>query len=81
MPVTVELGDLSHGGCYFRGVAAPMGAKLAFGFVLPGRRVCVASARVIRVDAGGFAATLDRTNASFDGFMTELGVDPTARAA
>ncbi|MEO5767466.1 MAG: PilZ domain-containing protein [Polyangia bacterium] len=72
MPVTVELRDISHGGCYFRGATAPAFARLAFGFVLPQRRVCVAHGRVLRVDGGGFAITIDRSNDVFTDFLTDL---------
>lgn len=72
MPVTVELRDISLGGCYFRGAAAPRSARLAFGFVLPERRVCVARGRVLRVDGDGFAITIDRSNTVFNQFLTDL---------
>ena len=82
MPVTVELRDISHGGCYFRGAVAPRFARLAFGFVLPEKRVCVARGRVLRVDDNGFAITIDRSNESFIEFLTDLsGPTDTARAA
>jgi hypothetical protein len=72
VPVTVELRDISHGGCYFRGASAPAFARLAFGFVLPERRVCVARGRVLRVDGGGFAITIDHSNDVFTNFVTDL---------
>lgn len=71
-PATVELRDISHGGCYFRGVTAPPYARLAFGFVLPERRVCVARGRVLRVDGGGFAITIDSSNDVFRDFLNGL---------
>ncbi|MES1204772.1 MAG: PilZ domain-containing protein [Pseudomonadota bacterium] len=71
-PLTVELADVSEGGCYFRGAAAPATAKLAFGFVLPDRQVCVAAGKVLRVDDRGFAATIDRANGTFTHFFLEL---------
>ena len=72
MPVTVEMRDISHGGCYFRGAAAPASARLAFGFVLPERRMCVARGRVLRVDGNGFAVEIDRSNETFTDFLTDL---------
>ena len=72
MPVTVELRDISHGGCYFRGASAPPSAKLAFGFVLPERRMCVARGRVLRVDRNGFAVGIERSNETLTGFLTDL---------
>jgi hypothetical protein len=82
MPVTVELRDVSHGGCYFRGVTPPSFARLAFGFVLPERRVCVAGGRVLRIDNNGFAVVIDRSNETFTNFLNDLsGPVPTIRAA
>lgn len=81
MPVTVELRDISHGGCYFRGASAPAFARLAFGFVLPERQVCVARGRVLRVDDGGFAITIDQSNETFTDFLTGLSGATAAPAA
>lgn len=81
LPVTAELGDLSPGGCYFRGVAAPVAAKLAFGFVLPGRQVCVAGGQVLRVDTAGFAVAINRANSAFFDFLASVSLGPGARAA
>ncbi len=81
VPVTVELQDLSLGGCYFRGAAAPPSAKLAFGFVLPERQLCVARGKVLRVDGNGFAATIDRANGGFTDFISGLSGAVIARAA
>lgn len=81
MPVTVEMRDISHGGCYFRGAAAPTSARLAFGFVLPERRVCVARGRVLRVDGNGFAVEIDRSNETFTDFLTDLSGPVTAARA
>lgn len=80
--VTVEMRDISHGGCYFRGATAPTSARLAFGFVLPERRMCVARGRVLRVDGNGFAVEIDRSNETFTDFLTDLsGPVTTTRAA
>lgn len=69
MPVSAELGDLSPGSCYLRGVCAPANAKLAFGFVLSGTEVCLAAGRVVRTDSGGFAMFIQRSNPAFSGFL------------
>jgi hypothetical protein len=79
--VTVEMRDLSHGGCYFRGAPATTSARLAFGFVLPERRVCVARGRVLRVDGNGFAVQIDRSNDTFTDFLTDLSGPVTAARA
>jgi PilZ domain len=81
VPVTVELSDVSQGGCYFRGAAAPPEAKVAFGFVLPERQVCVARGQVLRVDGNGFAMTIDRANDTFTDFLIGLSGPVAARAA
>jgi len=81
LPLTAEMSDLSPGGCYFRGVSAPLDSKLAFGFVLPGRRVCVAGGRVLRVDGGGFAVEINRANVAFCDFLAGISADPDVRAA
>lgn len=69
MPVTAELSDLSPGSCYLRGVSAPADAKLAFGFLLGGKEVCLAAGRVVRTDNGGFAMFINRSNRAFSGFL------------
>jgi hypothetical protein len=79
-PLTVELSDVSEGGCYFRGASAPRWAKVAFGFVLPQRRMCVAVGRVLRVDSHGFAATIERRNDTFAEFFTDLSRQLTTAA-
>ncbi len=81
VPVTVELRDISLGGCYFTGVTAPAETKLAFGFVLPERKVCVAGGQVLRVDRNGFAVTIDRSNQGFAEFLTGLSGTIAANAA
>jgi hypothetical protein len=72
LPITVELADASHGGCYLRGAAAPAAAKLALGFSLGDDTPCLAAGRVLRVDRNGFAVVLDRANDSFTEFLTSL---------
>lgn len=81
LPVTVELSDVSQGGCYFKGAAAPAAAKVAFGFVLPERQVCVAAGQVLRVDSGGFAITIDRSNDGFVDFLANISGAVVAHAA
>lgn len=70
--VTVELRDVSPGGCYFSGVPVPRSAKFAFGFRMPGGQVCLAAGEVLRVDRAGFAAILSRSTDAFDGFIEQL---------
>jgi len=72
VPVTVELRDVSLSGCYFTGVTATPDQRLAFGFVLPEKRVCVANGRVVRADRNGFAVELDRSNDGFTDFLNGL---------
>jgi hypothetical protein len=72
VPVTLELADASHGGCYFKGAAAPPAAKLAFGFTPVESPTCLAAGRVLRVDRNGFAVVLDRSNDEFSEFLTSL---------
>jgi hypothetical protein len=81
LPMTAELGDLSSGGCYFRGLSAPLSSKVAFGFVLPGRRVCVAGGRVLRIEGAGFAVAIDRTNQAFRDFLSGISSQSNAQAA
>jgi PilZ domain len=69
--VTVELRDVSPGGCYFSG-AVPRSSKFAFGFRMPGGQVCLAAGQVLRVDRAGFAAILSRSTEAFDGFVERL---------
>lgn len=74
----IELGDVSRGGGRFVGHPGPgvtIGETVAFGFVLPGAVSCVAAARVVRVEAEGFAVELDRANEAFTQFLASLG-DP-----
>ncbi|MCG5055257.1 MAG: PilZ domain-containing protein [Myxococcales bacterium] len=70
----IELADVSHGGGRFVGTpsAVAVGQSVAFGFVLPGPVSCVAAARVVRVDPGGFAVRLDRANEAFAQFVESL---------
>jgi hypothetical protein len=70
--VTVELRDVSPGGCYFSGVLVSRSAKFAFGFRMPGGQVCLAAGEVLRVDRTGFAAILSRSTDAFDGFVERL---------
>jgi len=81
--MTVEMSDVSLGGCYFSGAAAPMSAKLAFGFQLGAREICLAAGKVLRTDRQGFAASIDRANDAFLDFLSEVngGIGRRARAA
>lgn len=72
LPLTLELADASHGGCYLRGAAAPQAAKLALGFSMGSDTTCLAAGRVLRVDRNGFAVVLERANESFTEFLTSL---------
>ena len=81
LPVTLEMADASHGGCYFRGAAAPPSARLAFGFVVAEQQTCLAAGRVLRVDRNGFAVVLDRANDSFTEFLAGLSGQASAHAA
>jgi len=81
MPVTLEMADASHGGCYFRGASAPPSARLAFGFVVAERETCLAAGRVLRVDRNGFAVILHRANDSFTEFLTGLSSQSGVHAA
>ena len=79
LPLTVELIDVSMGGCYFRGASAPAGAKVAFGFVMPGRRLCVARGQVVRLAERGFAIAIERANPAVIDFVA--GLTPSASAS
>lgn len=81
LPVTIELSDVSLTGCYFSGASAPADATLAFGFVLPHRALCLARARVVRVERSGFAAQLERVNGPFAEFVSSLSQAIPASAA
>jgi PilZ domain len=73
-PATIELVDVSAGGGAFRGPAAAprLGQRAAFGFVMPGRAVCVARGHVVRVFGNEFALELDRMNDPFRGFLADI---------
>lgn len=84
LPLTLELADASHGGCYLRGAAAPAASKLALGFSLGDDTTCLAAGRVLRVDRNGFAVVLERANEPFTEFLTSLSgvaVDNSIHAA
>ena len=81
VPLSVELSDISQGGCYFEGATAPAEARVAFGFVLPGQQVCVAAGQVLRVDPRGFAVSIDRSNDGFTEFMSCVSSPNVATAA
>jgi hypothetical protein len=73
-PATIELVDVSAGGGAFRCASVPphLGQRAAFGFVMPGRSVCVARGHVVRVFGDEFALALDRMNEPFRGFLTDI---------
>ena len=81
LPLTVEMSDVSRGGCFFRGAMAPAGAEVAFGFVVPGRRVCMARGAVVRVERGGFAVRIARANEDFHAFLAGISVGAVSHAA
>jgi hypothetical protein len=70
LPLTVELRDISRDGCFFWGANAPGDAKLGFGFILPGARVCIAIGKVVRTDGRGFGVQILRANHAFREFVT-----------
>jgi hypothetical protein len=72
LPVTAQLADISPAGCYFRGVKAPGKTGLAFGFQVRKDRVCLAAGQVLRVDEGGFAVKIQRSNTAFTNFIAQL---------
>jgi hypothetical protein len=80
MPTSAELIDLSPQSCYLRGVTAPTNAKLALGFILHGKQICLAAGSVVRVDKAGFAMTIRRCNPAFSTFQGHVCA-PTAHAA
>ncbi len=80
--LTLELGDVSLEGSYFRtsGPKPRRGQWVAFGFVTADLLVCAARGRVIRIDDGGFALQLEGTNSSFETFVADIS-GPFLRAA
>ena len=80
-PLTVELADISPTGCYFRGAAAPKAARMAFGFVLPDREMCLVAGKVLRVDRNGFAVTIERANNTFADFFIRMSGPVSIHAA
>lgn len=79
-PTTIELSDVSVRGCRlaaFMETRAPdVDTRVAFGFVLPGRRIALAKGRVVRQidDARGFGVGLaiEHANAAFYDFVFAL---------
>jgi hypothetical protein len=73
---TVELWDVSLGGCYVRGDAttpAVLGDQaVAIGFRVPARGVALARGRVVREGDAGFAVSFDHANDAFAAFVLDL---------
>jgi hypothetical protein len=72
--LTLELVDVSASGSYFRtsGRQPRRGQWIAFGFVVSGYSVCAARGRVVRVDADGFAVSLESANSPFLSFVNDI---------
>jgi hypothetical protein len=85
----IELSDVSFHGCRLRSLseeaAPPIDARVAFGFVLPGRNIVLAKGRVVRqIDesqGGGIGLVIDRANLTFYEFLMTLAEGVTDRAA
>jgi hypothetical protein len=80
--VTLELGDITLEGSYFRtsGPKPRRGQWVAFGFVTASLEVCAARGRVVRLDNGGFAIQLEGANAAFESFVADVS-EPSRHAA
>jgi hypothetical protein len=72
--LTLELVNVSVGGCYFRtsGRQPRVGQWVAFGFVDENHSVCTACGRTVRKDEQGFALSFERTNLSFRNFLDDV---------
>jgi hypothetical protein len=89
----VELSDVSFQGCRLCTLsdAQPpeLDACIAFGFVLPGRKIALVKGHVVRRGAeGGVGVAIDRANVNFYEFLTtlaegerDLGATPAPRLA
>jgi hypothetical protein len=73
-PVTIELADISAGGGYFRTAERRpcLDQRVAFGFVVADALVCAARGRVVRVDAQGFALSLECANTAYRNFVNDI---------
>jgi hypothetical protein len=77
---TIELSDVSVRGCrlaaFVETAAPPITARVAFGFVLPGKRIALAKGRVVRqIDDGrgtGVGLAIEHANAAFYEFIIAL---------
>ncbi|HEX3695312.1 MAG TPA: PilZ domain-containing protein [Polyangia bacterium] len=77
---TIELSDVSVRGCrlaaFMETAAPPIAARVAFGFVLPGKRIALAKGRVVRqIDDGpgaGVGLIIEHANVAFYEFMIAL---------
>jgi len=85
---TVELWDVSFRGCCMRILEpflAPLApeTKVAFGFVLPERRMVLAKGRVVRhdTDTGAFGVEIEQANVPFYQFLLELSENHQGIAA
>jgi hypothetical protein len=86
---TIELSDVSFRGCRLGGfpalLAPEIDTRVAFGFVLPGRRIALAKGRVVRqVDdaaGGGVGLAIERANATFYEFLVSLAESEPGLAA
>ena len=81
LAVTVELVNAGRGGCYLRGVTARVGAKVAFGFALPGGGICLVRGRVARAEPQAFAIMISATNETFDALLEGLSGGVAVQAA
>jgi hypothetical protein len=86
---TIELADVSLRGCRlgaFPALLEPdVNSRVAFGFVLPGRRIALARGRVVRrideAQGGGVGLTIERANVAFYQFLLTLAESEAALAA
>ncbi|HET6280797.1 MAG TPA: PilZ domain-containing protein [Polyangia bacterium] len=86
---TIELTDVSFRGCRLGGFPALLApendTRIAFGFVLPGRRIALAKGRVVRqVDeaaGGGVGLAIERANVTFYEFLVTLAESEAELAA
>ena len=88
-PATIELSDVSFRGCRLGGfpalLAPEVDTRIAFGFVLPGRRIALARGRVVRqIDdaaGGGVGLAIERANVTFYEFLLTLAESEADLAA
>ena len=76
----IELSDVSFRGCRLRSLMSTgvpqMNAQVAFGFVMPDRKIALAKGRVVRqideAQGGGIGLVIDRANVAFYEFLMTL---------